>query len=106
MISLIDIFKQIVDGKMGKEMRVGFKDFTGFICEGIANRQEEISICSKEIAIEKMRPDAKLVRDIDVYAASVVVRVEREPTKISQSIKKKEKKIDEGKTLHIFEVNH
>jgi len=46
------------------------------------------------------------MRDIDLYTANVMVRVEKEPTKISQSIKKKEKKIDESKPLHIFEVNH
>jgi hypothetical protein len=103
-MSLVELFGKVAD-QGSSEGKISLKDFTGYICEGISGKQAEGVVCSKETPEEGVRADPVKVRDIDLHPAVVVGRCERECTKISRSIKKKEKKVDDSRPLHVFEVN-
>ena len=60
---------------------------------------------TKEIPIDRIHPNPKKVRDIDIHPPVIISHPEKEIPKISKNIKKKEKKVDSVKPLHTFYYN-
>jgi hypothetical protein len=64
-----------------------------------------LSLHNKEIPLEAVRANSKKVRDIDVNPAIIYSCPEKQSPQISKCIKKKEKRVDTSKPLHIFYPN-
>lgn len=91
-LGIIDIYSKI-SGEVNRE-EINVKDFTQFLCVGISNQQCDLKLYTKEMPADELRYNPKQVRDIDLNPAIVYSCPQKQPPKISKSLKKKEKRVD------------
>ena len=105
-MSLIEVFGRIADEGRKEREEISVKDFTQHICNIISNQCSELILYTKEMPSETTASgNPQIPRDIDINAAVIHSHSEKQSPKISKSLKKLERRVDNDKPLHTFQVN-
>lgn len=73
-MSLNYLYEKIKD-ETSNERGVKFADFTAYLCSKISEGDPDLVVPMREVAPERMVPDSKNVRDIDLNPALILSKV-------------------------------